>query len=550
MALTLAYDNKTNYQDVFQQVRMWDAICYNHLLRKGIQIPPNIHKSKDKAYEGAYVKDPQIGQFRWVTSFDLNSLYPHLIMQYNLSPECLIQPDQYTHQMEELITKYSRDILGLIAKKPDLSFLKDHNITFTPNGQFFRTDIQGFLPEIMQKMYDDRVVYKKKMIEAEKSKELETNPEKKREWDDVISRYKNLQLAKKVGLNSAYGAMGNEFFRFFDTRIAEAVTLSGQLSIRWIETRLNEYMNKLLKTVDVDYVIASDTDSIYLNMEALIKKLYPTLPETSKVINTMDKICNEKLQPFIDSQYKDLAEYVHAYAQKMSMKRESLVDRAIWTAKKRYILNVYDQEGVRYAEPKLKIQGLEAVKSSTPMACRDRIKEAIKLILKTDESTVQNYINEFRVEFKKLPVEDISFPRSVNGLTQYGKESNKKSSSMDFYYEEDEGKISLEQSESGVPIHTRGALLYNSLLESMKLTGKYPLIQEGEKIKFVYLKKPNKYHSHVIGFSVNAPKEFELEKCVDYNTQFDKSFVEPLKIILTSIGWKTEKESTLEDFFS
>lgn len=541
MALTLAYDNKTNFDDVFQQVRMWDCICYNHLLRKNIIIPPNVHKSKDFAYEGAYVKDPQIGEFRWVVSFDLNSLYPHLMMQYNLSPETIINEEDYTYDMRLVAKKYSRNIDAFVNKEVDLDFLSD--FTFTPNGQYFRKDVQGFLPEIMQMMYDDRVIYKKKMIECKKLREKETDKEKNKELDALISRYNNLQLAKKVSLNSAYGACGNEFFRFFDIRIAEAVTLSGKLSIKWIESKLNSYMSKLLKTENVDYVIASDTDSIYLNLGPLVDKVYGNSPNLNplQVVDFMDKVSNEKIQPFIDKQYQELAKYVNAYAQKMQMKRESLVDRAIWTAKKRYILNVWDQEGVRYSEPQLKIQGLEAIKSSTPSACRDKIKEAIKIILGGDKNKLYDYIDNFRNEFKKLPIEDISFPRSVNELDKF---KNVKAMTLSGY-ETDESKGKL-----GTPMHVKAAILYNYYIKEMGIDSLYPVIQEGEKIKYIYLKNPNKFRSHVIAFPHRAPKEFKLDQCVDYNTQFDKSFMEPLKIILNSIDWKTERESTLEDFFS
>jgi DNA polymerase elongation subunit (family B) len=538
MALTLAYDNKTNYGDVFSQVRMWDAICYNHLLRKNIIVPPNVHKSKDQAYEGAYVKDPQLGAFNWVASFDLNSLYPHLIMQYNLSPEMLVEVEEYTDAMRVLAANDKRTLLhGLLDQKFTLDL---EGVTITPNGQFFRTQKQGFLPEIMQKMYDDRVIYKKKMLEAEKAKEAETDKDKRKALDDTISRYKNLQLAKKVGLNSAYGAMGNEYFRFFDTRIAEAVTLAGQLSIRWIENKLNAYFNNLLKT-SMDYIIASDTDSVYVNLEPLIKQLYKELPETNKVITTMDKICQQKIIPFIDQQYAELAKYVKAYAQKMQMKRESLVDRAIWTAKKRYILNVWDSEGVRYAEPKLKIQGLEAIKSSTPEACKTKIKDALKIVMQGDQDKLHAHIEAFRKEFRTLPPEEIAFPRSVNGLA---KNQCRATATLEGIAP-DPTKMA-----SGAPIHVKGSLLYNHYIESLELTHSYPYIQEGEKIKFIYLKEPNRFKTPVIAFPQRAPKEFKLQECIDYQTQFNKSFEEPLKIILDTIGWTVERKNSLDAFLA
>ncbi len=531
LALTLAYDNKVNYDDVFTQVRMWDAIVYNYLLRKKIVIPQMSRSVKSSQYEGAYVKDPICGMHEWVASFDLNSLYPHLIMQYNISMETLIEPKLYNDNMRGFISNSNINVDNLLNQEVDTSILKDLGVTVTPNSQLFRIQEQGVLPEIMDSMYKDRTRYKKLAIEAKKK--IETVLEDKNQvhyLEKQVARYNNLQLAKKVTLNSAYGALGNQYFRFFDIRIAEGITTAGQLSIRWIEKKINEYMNKLLKTEGEDYVIASDTDSIYLNMGPLIKKLYPDTSDTKKVIKFMNKVCDDKIQPFIDESYEELKEYVNAFQQRMEMKRESLADKAIWTAKKRYILNVHDSEGVAYAKPKLKIMGLEAVKSSTPSACRVKIKEAINIVMTQTEDDLHKFIEKFRHEFKTLPVEDIAFPRSVNGLKEYADAAN--------------------IFKKGTPIHVKGALVYNHLLREMKLNKRYQEIQEGEKIKFIYLKQPNIYNNNTLAFLSGIPKQLDAEQYIDYDLQFEKSFLEPLDIILSSINWQTEKVESLDSFFS
>lgn len=344
-----------------------------------------------------------------------------------------------------------------------------------------------------------------------------------------VARYDNLQLAKKVSLNSAYGAMGSQYFRFYDLRVALAVTTSGQFSIRWIENKINNYMNRILGTTDVDYVIASDTDSIYLRMGEMVNKFVPDQSDKQKVISVMDKICEEKIQPFIDKSYNELATYVHAFAQKMQMKREGLSDKGIWTAKKRYILNVYNNEGVQYAEPQLKVMGLEMVKSSTPSAIREKMKETILMMIRGTESEVQDFIENFRKEFKKLPPEEISFPRGLNGLREY-------SDSVMLY-------------KKGTPIHVKGAILYNHYLKQRGLDKKYPLIQEGEKLKFTYLKQPNPFKDTVISYPGRLPEEFGLHDFVDYEMQFEKSFLEPVKIILKCINWNHEKINSVEAFF-
>ena len=419
----------------------------------------------------------------------------------------------------------------LLHKNLDLNILKKYKLTITPNGQFFTTTQIGFLPEMLGYMYEDRKKFKKMMLSAKQEYENEKDPSKKYELKKKIARYDNLQLAKKVSLNSAYGAMGSQYFRFYDLRQALAVTSAGQLSIRWIENKINEYMNNILKTNGVDYVIASDTDSIYLRLGELVEKVYgsPLQIPSEKVIQFMDRVCESKIQPFIDQSYSELATYVNAYAQKMQMKREGLSDKGIWTAKKRYILNVYNNEGVQYETPQMKIMGLEVVKSSTPSSIRERMKEVIQLIVTSDENSVQNYIEDFRAQFNKLPAEEISFPRSVNGLGTYS----------------DNSQIYTK----GTPIHVKGALLYNHFLKKYDLTKKYPMIQEGEKLKFTYLKKPNPIGDTVISYPTRLPPEFKLDGYIDYDVQFEKAFLEPVKIILDSIGWKTEKTNTLDNFF-
>ena len=514
LALTMAYDAKVNYQDVMYQVRMWDTIIYNYLKKRNIVIPPKDTSDKNDKYAGAYVKEPIPGKYDWVVSFDLNSLYPHLIMQYNISPETLLE----TRHPSVTVDK----ILG-----EELTFELYKDSAVCANGAQYRKDIKGFLPELMEKMYAERVVFKKRMLQAKQ--QYEKTPTKTLEKE--IARCNNIQMAKKISLNSAYGAIGNQYFRYYKLANAEAITLSGQVSIRWIENKMNGYLNKLLRTEDIDYVIASDTDSIYINFGPLVDKFFNNkLDDKAKIVSLLDQVCQDKLEPFIDKSYQELANYVNAYDQKMFMKRENIADRGIWTAKKRYILNVWDSEGVRYEEPKLKMMGIEAVKSSTPAPCRRMIKDALHLMMSGTEEDVIKFIDDSRVQFKKLPPEDIAFPRTVSNV-------NKHKSTSTIYAK-------------GTPIHARGALLYNHYIKNKKLDNKYSLINNGEKIKFCYLKKPNWIHENVISFISDFPRELDLDKHIDYELQFEKAFVEPVKVILDAIGWNVEKVVNLELFFT
>ena len=511
LAVTMAYDAKVNFEDVYSQVRMWDTLIYNYLKERKICVPPRQESKKDDKYAGAYVKEPIPGLYDWVVSFDLNSLYPHLIMEYNISPETLV-PTRYPSISVDKILNGEIDI--------------DSDYCVAANGAQYRRDIQGFLPEMMQKIYDERTIYKKKMLIAKS--EYEKTGDKELQAD--ISAFNNIQMARKIQLNSAYGAIGNQYFRYYKLANAEAITLSGQVSIRWIENKMNDYLNNLIKTEEVDYVIASDTDSIYLNLGPLVTKFFSNrVSEKTAIVSILDKICQEKFEPFIERSYQELATYVSAYDQKMIMKRENVADKGIWTAKKRYILNVWDSEGVRYTEPKLKMMGIEAVKSSTPAPCRTKIKEALNIIMTKTEEDLIKFIDEFKTDFYNMPPEDVAFPRSVNGLTKW------------------RGDATLYR--KSCPIHVRGSLLYNFHLKKNKLIHKYPLIQEGEKIKFVYLQTPNILGENVFSFIANFPTELEVSKNIDYKRQFQKSFLDPLKIILDTIGWKTEKEVNLEFLF-
>ena len=517
-ACTIAYDAGVNLVDSLTSVRMWDVIIHNYLMSKNLVVPPKVIEDKAFQVEGAYVKDPQAGMHKWVVSFDLNSLYPHLIMQYNISPETYVRDIGQRPTADEIIG-------GLYNNENIRDFMEKHNVTVCGSGAMYTKDFQGFLPKLMETMYNDRVKWKTQMIEAKKK--YQKNKTKELEYE--IAKCNNMQMAKKIQLNSAYGALGNQYFRFFDTKYAESITLSGQLSIKWMEVKINEFLNKKLGTEGKDYVVAVDTDSLYVVLDELVNQSGIDQDETLKVVDFLDKVANDILEPFIDKSYQQLAKYVGAYEQKMVMKREAIADQGIWTGKKHYILNVYDNEGVRYEEPKLKMMGIESVRSSTPKVCRDAIKEALEVLFNEGEKPLREYVDSFEKQFREMPFEDVAFPRGCRYLRKW-------SSASDIY-------------RKGTPIHVRAALMYNQILEEKKLTRKYQPIFEGDKIKFCYMKLPNPTRENVFAVPTILPTEFGLEGYIDYEKQFEKSFKEPLNHICESIGWRLEKQADLLDFF-
>jgi DNA polymerase elongation subunit (family B) len=508
LTMTVGYKGLVNYADAFGSVGVWDALLYNELRKRGIVVPPKRNITKERKIEGAYVKDPQNGAHDWVMSFDLNSLYPHIIMQYNMSPETVANDMQYEANVDDLL------------KRTKYNIPKDYCMTGT--GQYFDKTKKGIVPEIIQGLYDERTVFKRKMLAAQQKAQDEGETyESERE----IVTLNNQQMAVKILMNSLYGALSNEFFRYYDMRVAESITVSGQLTIRWAEDTINKYMNKILKTENEDYVIAIDTDSLYIRMGKLVDQVEPKDP-----IKFLDKVASEKLEPLLADAYDELYEYMNAYEQKMVMAREVIADKGIWTGKKHYALNVYNNEGVQYKEPKLKIMGIEVVRSSTPQPCRDMLRETIKVIMNEDEDATQKFIEKCRAKFMSLPAEDISFPRGVSDMVKWKDRSH-------LY-------------KKGTPIHVRGALLYNHHLNKNGLVQKYESIFSGEKIKFCYLKMPNYIQENVIAFNSVIPDEFSIREFVDYEKQFEKAYIEPLKNILDVIGWSTEKQMTLEDFFA
>ena len=578
----IAYDGKVNFIDSLTTVGMWDIIIHNYLLSKKIAVHLKERGDKPRQIEGAYVKDPQCGLHKWVASFDLNSLYPHLMMQYNISPETLrgqmleydlavttksvdmfldgeIDRNRSLDERKKTKENIETEIYGLIdpdeIKKVAMNtdyclkyetireVLNKHDLTITPTGCMFDKSYRGFLPTLMETMYADRVVWKKRMIEAKQAYEKEPTKALLNE----IARCHNMQLAKKIQMNSVYGAISNQYFRWFDNRLAESITKSGQLSIRWMERKINTYLNKTLKTDDVDYVIAIDTDSMYIKLDGLVEKVYGPATESmdqKQIVDFLDRTCKQILEPFIDKGYEELAVYVNAYEQKMKMKREAIANKGIWTGKKHYILNVWDLEGVRYEQPKLKMQGIEAVRSSTPAACREHIKGALSVIMNETEKALQDYIKKFRSEFRTLPFEDIAFPRSVRGL-QIGDVRDKAGNLVQKSY--NTGTLNFVPA---TPIHVKGSLIYNHLIRIKKLESKYLPIGDGEKIKFCYLLDSSPLPTNVIAAPNKLPKELGMEKYLDYDTQFDKSFVEPLRTIMDAIGWKEGNDQvTIDSFF-
>lgn len=521
LAVSVAYEAKIPYDFVFFATRIWGTICCDYLLQRNIISPIQTTYAKDDQFVGAYVKDVTPGLYKNVVSFDATSLYPSIIMGWNISPETCIKKDQ-SLSADNFLKSKRKQIPSLVEDA-----LKK-NACLACNGSMFTNDIRGFIPILIEKTFNQRKEAKNKMLELEREYESTKN----KNLIPKISALKIRQSVKKILANSLYGCLGNPAFIYSSPALATAVTVTGQVIIRTAEKGMNDYIQKLTKKTDVDYVIAVDTDSVYINLNDVVEEIQSKTKITD-ITDFVDTVCEQKIQPELTKEMDLLTKSLNCAENKIFFKREAIASAGMFIAKKRYALLVQDLEGIRFEEPKLKIMGLETARSSTPAIVRKKLKECIKIILTKTPQELRKYVDEFYDEFMKLPISEVAAPRGVRGINKY--------SSSDKIYE------------SGTPIATKAALLYNTYTKKIGIDKEYPTIKENDKMKFVFVKIPNPYgmagKDAVMGFINSPPPQFNLEKYIDTKKQFEKTFQEPLDNILDAIKWQLNPQLSLESFF-
>ena len=524
---SIAYYAKVNFNDTFTTVRIWDVMIHNYLLERGYVVPPSTSKEKTEQNLGGYVKEPPVGRYGYTVSFDFTSLYPKIAIMYNISPETFVT------QINDLRDKYTAvDMILDGYYKEYVPKIKSNNFTVTGKGTVFRRDKQGFIPAIMALLFDMRKAYKKKMLAAQTI--LETTPEGTPEYSQAdfdAVEYNNKQMAIKILLNSGYGALANQYFRWYSNDLAESITMSGQLSTRWAERAINVYLNELVGSDGVDYVIACDTDSAYVDLNELVKKMCPG-KSRQECIDWLNDFCKHDLGKYIEAAFEELYDTVNAFEKTMEMKREVIASDAIWTGKKHYVMTMWNKEGTPYPNGKTKITGMEAVKSSTPTAVREMMLECIPLILDGDPVKVAQYLSDAEEKFRTLPFEQMGKPCRISGLEEY----------------EDANTV-YKRLPRIPPPYSRGALVYNSMVRRLGLESKYRLISAGDHIRWCMLRTPNPSFDDVIACPDELPPEFDLDDYVDYTDQFEKIFLKPMKDLARAGGMTLNNDIDFSDLF-
>lgn len=548
VALDIAYSSLCVYSDVFRVTRIWDNIIANYCRENDVLVPTDF-KHEHAGYQGAFVKPTIPGKYPIIASFDIGSLYPSLIMQNNISPETLIPESQTLPLTTQDVMEKNKYYKDAIKNAREL------NATLSSNGSLFSKEKIGYIPTLIEIYADERFAAKRKMSAWAKLREyakvnlrennysesssgdvdfntLDFGGVDKLDKDTLIKfidhatitehRFDKKQHAKKILINSLYGVLGTQYFRFFNVKCAEAITLTGQTCTAQSFDVVNTFMQDLLKT-DTDYSVASDTDSVYVNLTDLISMMYNTT-DVSKVLDKIVKLTDNVIGDKLTSRYNQFAEDLNSVSNRIIMNRE-VIGSAVFVAKKNYTIMVYDDEGLRLAEPKLKVTGLEAVKSSTPTFFQKKLMECYKLLFQSDEEVIHKKVEEIYSDTMNLPPGALAGVSTANNIEKY---------------------FTTHGFMKGTPKHIKGVLSYNRLIKGSEL---YQPIESGDKVSIIQLTEPNPLRSPVLAYSSNFPSDLIDESYIDKESDYEKYFVKPLNRVLDILQWNHKYEASLDDLF-
>ena len=540
MVVMVGYMNKANYIDAFSQVRSWDCQIANYLKHHDkMQVPYMIAKDDDdyietgdEKFEGAYVFHPKTGRWEWVITDDVQSMHPSIIMSFNVSPETYLgNSSKNVEFFLKDCTQYTRELI-------------DTNATSLANGAMFDNTYEGFLPKIVRRVFNMRNEAKgeykkyKKLVESLENSGDDSldNIALIKSYNTEVIKYDTLQFALKTSIAAVFGFLGNKYSRFYQLDMAEGITLTSQVMLKSGASEIERVVKELTNTTE-PVMLYGDTDSLIYSVKSIAYKFIPENTSKEKIVEFLDRFHKQKIAPALQTKLTEIQYRMNAKEHSIRFVRDVISDVTILVAKKKYIMSVMDAEGVRYTKPDLELMGIESVKTSTPQFCRDKIETAIEEILYKSNDDLISYLNKTKSEFMKLPVEDISSPRGINDIEKYTADSIVVDSFGD---DEDEESITYK---TRTPMHVKAAIFHNKLLLENDLTKWYQPIENGDKIKYTYLKSPNPIGNNAIAFDGKLPEEFKLHKYVDYEMQYEKTFLNAIKSITTVIGWTTEVDA-------
>lgn len=486
---------------------------------------------------GAYVAEPKPGFQNNIVSFDANSLYPNVMISLNLSPETKVGRVSKNSKGNIDIYHVSGKTIELTPDKFS-AFIKQEECSITKAGFLFTQKRKGIIPEFLDYYYKQRVAIQEELFTYEK--QLAALSKKSVEYKDIkytVERLNTKQMVIKILINSAYGYMGNKQAPIGDDDIASSVTLTGQAIIKQAGSILQEYLREFYNIHDQETLegswIYSDTDSCYFSLNCIqdrvpIKSGEDINPKFIEVVEDINRYLNNNITTWA---IKNL----RTKDSRFIFKREYIGDVGLFLQKKRYVLRILDNKGIK--SNKFKYTGVEVVRTSMPNAVKPYAKKIIETMLDTQSlHKTNNILNEAYETFKTLPVEDMSFVMGIKGYEKYASKCN---------------DLNITK---GTPIHVKAAYLHNLMCKKMNIKN-IEHISSGDKIRFFYIQKPNRYNIDVIGFKYNLPQEFGEIFKVDYETMFEKILFNSIERFYANVKWQIRKptdnvQTELFDLFS
>ena len=512
------------YEDYCYSSKFLEGTIITYLHRKGVvvsnkpadgrQLMNERVENDDEGFAGAYVKPPVPGLYDWVYSLDLQSLYPSIIMSLNISPETKVgfvtNWDVEKHRKGEIETYLVRDKdtdeVTRLSRDKFVKFMDDMHYYISSNGVLYDANKVGIIPEVLDKWFAERVEYKNLM----KKYKNEGNKE-------LAEFYDRRQHIQKIFLNSLYGVLGLPIFRFFDIDNALAVTATGQDVIKNSADFANKLYNDRLQDTN-DYCIYIDTDSLYFSSKALL----PENKEPKEFTIGLARVMEKKLNEYYNGMAMEL---FFCDKHRFYIKGESVASKGLWIAKKRYAMNaVYDLEANLDVDNKIKIKGLDVVRSTFPPAFRDFMNSVLKNVLGgITKDDMDSKVLEFRKALDSRYYLDVARNTSVKNISEYEKGLSKQ----------------LNEFNKGTPAHVKACISYNKLLHHFKIANRYEKISDGEKIRYVYLKSNPLNLETIAVKGYNDPKEIVeiAEKYIDYEALFVNELKTKLEDFYSALNW-------------